>query len=50
MTDGNIRTDIDGIVYPGDEFIQFLEQAVTSGQLSTCQVHAILQKLCFHYR
>ena len=45
IVEENLRTDIDTIVYPGDDFVQFREQAVTSGQLSTSQMHAVLYNM-----
>ena len=45
LTEENLRVDIDNIVYPGEELVHFREQAVTSGQLSTAQLHAVLSTM-----
>lgn len=45
LVEENLRSDIDDIVYPGDELIRFREQAVTSGQLSTGQMHVVLRNM-----
>ena len=42
IVDGNVRTDIDGIIYPGDDFVKFQNQAVSSGQISPSQMHKIM--------
>ena len=45
LTEVNLRVDTDNIVYPGEELVHFREQAVTSGQLSTAQLHAVLSTM-----
>ena len=42
LTEENLRVDIDNIVYLGGELVRFREQTVTSGQLSTGQMHSVL--------
>ena len=45
LTEENLCVDVESIVYPGDELMQFREQAVTSGQISTGQMQAVMRNM-----
>ena len=50
IVDGNMQTDIDGIIYPGDDFVKFQKQAISSGQISPTQLHNVMQNVYHCYR
>ena len=47
MQDGNICTDVDNIDYECSQFQHFKEQAVSSGQLSSAQLHQVMKNVFY---